>query len=938
MDEEARLHDQLLATKFYIPSSSHALILRPRLLELLMKTFEYPLTLVSAPNGFGKTTLLSNWIHSLPPERARVAWLSLDEGDNEPVLFWRYVLTALDRALPGLCTELVSYLHTQQAPPLRSVLQALINRLAAQPEQFILILDDYHLIMEQAIHTTLTYLLEHLPPQLHVILATRADPQLPLSLLRARGHLLELRTDELRCQPDEAMDFLKQTVNIPLPRGVIERVASRTEGWLAGLQLVTLSLQGRGEAGSLLEEVEEVSGSQRYIFDYLIEEVFGRQSATVQTFLLRTSILAQLSAPLCDAILEQRGSQQLLEQLEHANLFLVSLDGQRQWYRYHTLFAEALRHRLEQTQPAMIPVLHSRASRWYAQAGRLRDALSHAITAQEWPWAADLIERVYPRIWGSSDHAMLRRWLEQLPPSVLRSRPRLCLAYAKTLFMVSSYTTIERWLHDAETALRSTSPVSTNETSEAGSPPPFDQHAWDNLFGEIAAMRAIITGYYLGQGHATLTFCQEALAHLAEQNQLARAEVAYAESLAHYSFGDIVAAIQSAKEATALAQAAGDTSSTIIYLCRTAYSCLLHGKLHEVEQLTSQAALLGSTPSGLPHAMLCWAYIFHADALRQWNQLDEALDLALQGVRLSEQTETIVALYLGYTLLMRIYLARGEMDPARFAFQKAEEALTKTYSPYRRDAYLIVHWVQFWLASGALDRAMNWVEEMTQQSSVHSPSAHEHAPLAHEREDVARARIVLAQQKPTLAISLLEPLPDIAERQERWSHVIEMKVLQALAHALRNEDQEALTILAQAVHLAEPEGFIRIFADEGAAMATLLSRLRDQERKLGPTPYLDTLLAAFSPGSATHKPSRGVDPSRGHLMEQPLIDPLSERELEVLHLMARGDSNQEIATQLVITLDTVKRHVTHIFEKLGVHNRVQAVARARALGLLFDEP
>ena len=336
--------------------------------------------------------------------------------------------------------------------------------------------------------------------------------------------------------------------------------------------------------------------------------------------------------------------------------------------------------------------------------------------------------------------------------------------------------------------------------------------------------------------------------------------------------------------------------------------------------------------------MLCWAYIFHADALRQWNQLDEALDLALQGVRLSEQTETIVALYLGYTLLMRIYLARGEMDPARFAFQQAEEALTKTYSPYRRDAYLIVHWVQFWLVSGALDRAMNWVEEMTQQSSVHSPSAHEHAPLAHEREDVARARILLAQQKPALALSLLEPLKEVAERQERWSHVIEMKVLQALAHALRNEDQEALTILAQAVHLAEPEDFIRIFADEGAAMATLLSRLRDQERMQGPTPYLDTLLAVFSSGSATHKPSRGLDPSNGHLMEQPLIDPLSERELEVLQLMARGDSNQEIADRLVITLDTVKRHVTHIFEKLGVHNRVQAVARARALGLLFDEP
>ncbi len=928
MDESPLFHDQLLATKFFIPSSSHALIPRPRLIELLNTSLECPLTLVSAPAGFGKTTLLSTWVQSLSPERPRIAWVSLDEGDNEPVLFWMYVLTALGSQQPGLCMQLVTYLQTQQAPPLRSVLQTLINRLAEQSEQFLLFLDDYHLVTEQAVHTSLTYLVEHLPPQLHLILATRADPPLPISLLRARGHLLEVRTDQLRCSPDEVMAFLNKTVRIQLPQDMVEEVAARTEGWLVGLQLLGLSLQGHADPGDLLEEV---SGSQRYIFDYLIEEVFQSQSASVQTFLLHTSILKRLSAPLCDTILQQSGSQQMLEQLERANLFVVSLDTQRRWYRYHALFTEALRHRLEQTQPAFVPILHHRASQWYAQHGRLNEAISHAITAQEWQWAADLIEQVYTLIWGNSEHAMLRRWLENLPAEVMRSRPRLCLAYAKTLFMVSSYTTMERWLQDAETALRGTSPALTNETAETGAVSLSEQHERDNLLGEIAAYRAIITGYYLGEGHSTLAFCQEALAHLSEQNLLARAEVAYAQSLAYHSFGDIVAAIQGAKEATALAQAAGDTSSTIIYMCRTAYSLLLHGKLHEVVQIAQQAALLGTTPVGLPHAMTCWAYIFHADALRQWNRLDEALDLALQGVRLSEQTETIVALYLGYTILMRIYLARREMDAARFAFQKAEEALTKTYSPYRRDAYLIVNWVQFWLASGDLERAMNWVQELAQHTSVHSP-------FAREREDVARARILLVQKMPTEALSLLEPLQANAEKQERWSHVIEMKVLQALAYSMRNEEQEALTVLAQAVHLAESESYIRIFVDEGTAMATLLSRLREQKWRKGPTPYLDTLLAAFSLESMTHKPlPTGLNQPRGRLMEQPLVEPLSERELEVLHLVARGDSNQEIAEVLVIALDTVKRHVTHIFEKLGVNNRVQAVARARALGLLSDE-
>ncbi|TME12857.1 MAG: NACHT domain-containing protein [Chloroflexi bacterium] len=928
MDESPLFHDQLLATKFFIPSSSHALIPRPRLIELLNTSLECPLTLVSAPAGFGKTTLLSTWVQSLSPERPRIAWVSLDEGDNEPVLFWMYVLTALDSQQPGLCTQLVTYLQTQQAPPLRSVLQTLINRLAEQSEQFLLFLDDYHLVTEQAVHTSLTYLVEHLPPQLHLILATRADPPLPISLLRARGHLLEVRTDQLRCNPDEVMAFLKKSARIQLSQDMVEEVATRTEGWLVGLQLLGLSLQGHADPGDLLEEV---SGSQRYIFDYLIEEVFQSQSASVQTFLLYTSILKRLSAPLCDAILQQSGSQQMLEQLERANLFVVSLDTQRRWYRYHALFTEALRHRLEQTQPAFVPILHHRASQWYAQHGRLNEAISHAITAQEWQWAADLIEQVYTLIWGNSEHAMLRRWLENLPAEVMRSRPRLCLAYAKTLFMVSSYTTMERWLQDAETALRGTSPALTNETAETGAVSLSEQHERDNLLGEIAAYRAIITGYYLGEGHSTLAFCQEALAHLSEQNLLARAEVAYAQSLAYHSFGDIVAAIQGAKEATALAQAAGDTSSTIIYMCRTAYSLLLHGKLHEVVQIAQQAALLGTTPVGLPHAMTCWAYIFHADALRQWNRLDEALDLALQGVRLSEQTETIVALYLGYTILMRIYLARREMDAARFAFQKAEEALTKTYSPYRRDAYLIVNWVQFWLASGDLERAMNWVQELAQHTSVHSP-------FAREREGVARARILLVQKMPTEALSLLEPLQANAEKQERWSHVIEMKVLQALAYSMRNEEQEALTVLAQAVHLAESESYIRIFVDEGTAMATLLSRLREQKWRKGPTPYLDTLLAAFSLESMTHKPlPTGLNQPRGRLMEQPLVEPLSERELEVLHLVARGDSNQEIAEVLVIALDTVKRHVTHIFEKLGVNNRVQAVARARTLGLLSDE-
>jgi LuxR family transcriptional regulator, maltose regulon positive regulatory protein len=742
MVDATLFHDQLLATKFFLPTSSHPLLPRPHLTSLLNAGRRRKLIFISAPAGFGKTTLVSAWVQSFSQHTSdapHVAWVSLDESDNDPVQFWTYALTALDRQQPGLCAPLLGYLHTQQAPrpPLRYVLQALINALVSRTEQFLLVLDDYHLITESEIHSSLTYLVEHLPPQLHLILATRVDPPLPLSLLRARGEVLEVRANQLRCTPEEVMAFFKEVMGMQLPTDIIQDAITKTEGWLVGLHLLGLSLQGYTDPADLLYEV---SGSQRYILDYLMEEVLRRQSPSVQTFLLHTSILERLSALLCDAVLQQTDSQEILEFLERANVFVVPLDGQRCWFRYHALFAEALRSRLERTEGEVVSTLHLRASHWFAEQGSLLEAARHAISAQEWPRAADLIEQEYAFIWGNHEHAMVRRWLEKLPVEIVRSRPRLCLAYAKTLFMVAPYATMERWLYDAEMALRGEFLATMNENADTGASPQTERHEQDNLLGEIAASRAIITGYYLGDGHATLALCQKALTHLAEENLLTRAEVAYAQSLANHSFGDIVAAIQCAREATTLAQAVGDTSSTILYLSRTAYSLLLRGKLHEAVQVTEQAALLGTTPIGLQHAMVCWGFIFHADVLREWNRLDEALDLVLQAVRLSEQTETVVALYLGYTELMRVYLARGEMEAARSAFQHAEKVLEKTYSPYRRDAYLIVDWVQFWLASGESERATHWARELLQQTRVHSP-------FAREREDVAHARIVLAQKR-----------------------------------------------------------------------------------------------------------------------------------------------------------------------------------------------
>ena len=424
------LQNQLLATKFYLPVASGPLISRPRLAALLDESVKCPLTLISAPAGFGKTTLLSAWTQSLSAHKSLVAWVSLDEEDNEPRLFWSYVLSALDRQQPQYFTPLLIQVQSAQGPSLKSLLTALINLLTESIEHFVLILDDYQMISEPEVHTTLAYLIEHLPAQLRIILATHADPPLPLPQLRARKRALEVRTDQLRCTVEETKAFFHEVMGIQMPDHAIQEVTARTEGWLVGLQLLHLSLPERADPLTLLQEI---SGDQSYILDYLTEEVLRRQPQEVQTFLLSTCILERLTTSLCDAVTQQAGSQQVLQWLEQANLFVVSLDSTQQWYRYHPLFAEALRYQLEQTTDVdLVLTLHHRASLWYAKHNQITKAILHAFHAHQWESAADLIERQFlllmELVWGVSEQERMQllQWLEHLPLDVMRSRPRLC--------------------------------------------------------------------------------------------------------------------------------------------------------------------------------------------------------------------------------------------------------------------------------------------------------------------------------------------------------------------------------------------------------------------------------------------------------------------------------------------------------------------------------
>jgi LuxR family maltose regulon positive regulatory protein len=850
------IQSQLLATKFYAPTSPGTLIRRPRLHALLNKSLKSPLTLVSAPAGFGKTTLLSTWAHSLPATQARVAWLSLDEEENDPQLFWTYVLSALDQQQPERFTPLFKALQSAQAPSLQSILTSLINLTLESCEHLVLVLDDYHVITEQQVHTTLSYLVSHLSPYLHVILATRVDPPLPLSLLRTRGQLLEIRTEQLRCTAEETKAFLQQVMALQLPDQILQEVRSRTEGWLVGLHLLALSLPEQVDPLTLLEQV---SGEHRYILDYLTEVVLQQQPAEVQRFLLCTCILERLSASLCDAVMEQMGSQEMLQHLERANLFVVSLDSKRQWYRYHALFAEALHSRLERSFTDLVPTLYARASRWYAQHNQTPQAILHAFKAKEWQWAADLIEGAYPPLlsyaWGANRHTLfqLRQWVEQLPPEVMAGRPHLCLACAHLLWTITPYERLFIWLDLAETALgasfKEQMPAEVSQESLSAQ----EQQEQRDLLGKVLTLHAYLRSY-MADGQAAFALYEQALAYLSPENARFHAVAAIGKLFAYSSSSanDAVAAIENGYQAILFMQEAKQPAGIFVMASITGVHLIGAGRLHEAEELIEQVLLqeTQSSSSRLPEVggvTFCWAEI-----LRERNDLARAQALATEAIALCEQSVSVVSLPFltwGYAVLVRVCLSCGDVDAASTFLQQAEQigkSLNQQIYLHYHSCFTIVDQVRFWLACGKLDRATRRAEQLEVMSQYLTP-------FARERHEVARARILLAQDQPNVALQCLEPARLRATTGRRWGHVIEILLLQALVHQKLHEESQALAALSEAVHLAEPEGYIRSFVDEGTPMAALLSNLREEQRHTGPTPYLDTLLAAFAKESKPPK-------------------------------------------------------------------------------------
>ncbi|HEY4032373.1 MAG TPA: LuxR C-terminal-related transcriptional regulator, partial [Ktedonobacteraceae bacterium] len=612
-------------------------------------------------------------------------------------------------------------------------------------------------------------------------------------------------------------------------------------------------------------------------------------------------------------------------------------DSKRQWYRYHALFAEALSSQLRQIHRDFIPLLHLRASRWYAEHDQITEAILHALRAQEWQWAADLIEQkslpVMSLAWGASEYALFRLqdWLQLLPVDIISSRPHLCLACAQLLWLVTPHPVLEIWLNAAEARLATLLNTQTHEDVSYSNLSSETQQEQENLLGELITWHALLHCFQ-GDGQAALLLCQRASTLLSPQNALMHAYLTGIQSEISYvsDVNNAVAAVELGFQAGSLAQEAHLDALALVYMGATVRSMIGAGQLHEAQRLSHRAILLGTKPKGLLLPDVGWPKLFEAEVLREWNKLDAALSLVKEGISLCQQVESIALLmYLlgGYTMLLRICLSYGDLDAAKAAFQQVEQIGSRMNQPsylYLCSYFTIVDQIRLWLACGEVDRATCWVAER-EMSKQHGN------PFASEREEVACVRVLLAKNLPDLALERLEPVLQRATRGQRWGYIIEMRLLQALAYHICRQEIQALDALSEALRLGEPEGYIRSFVDEGAPMESLLYQFRKRNRKYGPTPYLDTLLAAFHQETKGHVQEE--EPSKPYQ----LPEPLSEREREILQLLASGASNQEIAQELVIAVDTVKRHASHIFSKLGVRNRMQAVLQARELGLLGEE-
>ena len=816
-------------------------------------------------------------------------------------------------------------LGSPQPPPVEVVLTPLINEIASLPQRIMFVFDDYHLVDTQPIQDILSFLLENLPPQLHLVITTREDPLLPLPRLRARGQLTELRAADLRFTAAEAAEFLNQVMDLNLSMEDITVLDTRTEGWIAGLQLAAITLQGQTDTSKL---IQTFTGSNRLVVDYLIEEVLNQQPENIQHFLLQTAILDRLTGSLCNFVTKGQNGQMILEMLDRVNLFVVPLDNERAWYRYHHLFADLLKQRLAQTQSELVPSLHKNASKWYEQHGFMDDAIEHALVMDDFDRAVYLIDENADTYWQQGEHRKLPRLLKSVPFELIVSRPQLCVFHAWYSFISGQQEITSQCLQAAEQALD----IKSDSVIEAGSQASarLSVQKKELLLGRIAAIRAFMDSFQ-GDLSGLIQHANQALDYLPEQEQIWRSITALTLGDIYGFQGDMPASYAARYEAYRSCKAAGDTYYTLLASSKLAITLLAQGRLQETIDLCQEQIHAANEFGHSQSPMKGFMMVLFGEALTELNDLSKALDLAINGIELTERSENLLFIGWGYISLMKIQFSRGNLAAVEEIIQKLENLGRESNVPDWIMGLMGIWQVRTWLAQNNLEAASRWANARELNTDIESPLLQE-IDFFTLFDYVVLSRIWIARGQLNEAIKLLKYLLNIADKGERTANMIEILMLQALAYQKLGDPSQSLAALKQSLSIAEPKGFIRIFVDEGAPMAHLIYGISSQANDLALTvspAYIQRLLNAFpevEPEQTT--------PSKVQSTTDEWIEPLSERELEVLQLIADGLTNQEIAAQLYLSLNTVKAHTRNIYGKLDVNSRTQAVAKARALGLI----
>ncbi len=922
-----RKADSLIRTKLRPPFTRTKLVTRPRLQEKIAQGLRGPLTLITAPAGFGKTTLLASCVESCGMP---VAWLSLDKNDNQIGRFLSYLIAALREADHAIGSAAIQLLVVSQEAPIEAILTSLINELDSAGRETVLVLDDYQLITSQAVHEQMEFLLEHCPRTFHLVIATRSDPPLRLARLRARGQTIELRAADLRFTEGEAAQFLNDVMGLHLDAGAVATLAERTEGWIAGLQMAALSMRDRED---VLGFIDGFSGTNRYILDYLLEEVLSNQPPEIQHFLLCTSILERLSAPLCDAVTSaslrtsltdgeglKSQSVTILEYLERANLFLIPLDDKRIWYRYHQLFADLLQMQLHKVIGAQgTTILHLHAAHWYEQNGFILEAINHASVASDDAMVERLIEQNYLKMANIGEMSSVRYWMGKLSEELIHRRPWLCLYEAMRHSWFGEIDKTLLLLGEAEKHIRSRI---SNGAPDADTRALLGYH--DYVKSRVTAME--------GDTRHAIELCRNAREIIPADNLGLQIDVSITLGYEYFLYGDFVNAEKILREMIHTGDNVRAINNPVAGYALLARLYAYQGRLHEAYALLKKSERTVREASGQTLGLVGLIDVGIAALLCEWNDIEEAIFLLKQGMELLPWWGKADDLCLAYSTLARAQLALGNFMEAKKAIDKASQ-LIQTCGVFSEAKNVIeAYQIKLWLIQGDWLAVDHWIG--VEENRFTPPDSIRYED---ERRGITLARALLGRDKPNQSIHLLTRLEESSRSAGRMGHLLEILLLKALAMQALGDSESTFLSLTNCLTFAEPEGYRRIFLDEGKPMQQLLASWLTKANPGSLRDYAGHLLSKFeeeigsTPLGGKHAPPIS---SFQTALGEALIEPLSRRELEVLQQIAVGRTNQEIARQLFISPGTVKAHTASIYRKLDVANRTEAVTRARQLGIL----